>query len=79
MSHFKTVTFFFLLCLFHKLKRHLTFCYFHGEVSLVAVVIDKLIFPPVPSAKALQQECEDDQCPCRAYLNRFYRLKMQEL
>ena len=50
-------------------------CYFHGEVSLVAVVIDKFIFPPVPSAKALQQG-EDDQCPCRAYLNCLYRLKM---
>lgn len=52
----KTVThFFLLLCLFHKLKRHLTCCYFHGEVSLVAVVIDKLIFAPVPSAKVLRK------------------------
>ena len=74
MSHFKTVTHFFFLYLFHKRKRHMT-CYFHGEVSLMAVVIDKFIFPPVPSAKALQQG-EDDQCPCRAYLNCLYRLKM---
>lgn len=29
---------------------------FHGGVSLVALVIDKLVFPPVPSAKVLQQE-----------------------
>ena len=46
----------------------------HGGESLVALVIDKLVFPPVPSAKVLQQEYEDDQwtsISCRAYLDHF--------